>query len=321
MFGLAKTLLQNNLVYNMVHSAAEKYINTLYVNGMTGRVLRMPPSKNKTREILLLYGHHSSLERMFGIAEVLHKHGAITMPDLPGFGGMDSFYKIDQKPTLDNYADYLASLIKLRYKRRRFTVIAMSFSVPLIIRTLQKYPDLARKVDFVVSISGFAHRDDFIFKFREYWGLRTLAYILAKPIAAAIVSKLVLNKHVIKLAYTSVSKRHSKMKDAKTSIELQKRIEFESRLWKINDLRTRASTITMMLTIDVCDQKVATQAYHITATADRYFDHKIVEQHLHVVFNSLELIPSEMGNHAPTIIATAKEALPYIPKRLRQILG
>lgn len=305
----------------MVHSSAEKYINALYVNGMSGRVLRLPPNKTKKREILLLYGHHSSLERMFGIAEVLHKHGAVTMPDLPGFGGMDSFYKIGQKPTLDNYADYLASLIKLRYKRRRFTIIAMSFSVPLIIRTLQKYPDLARKVEFVVSISGFAHRDDFIFKKWEYWGLRTLATVLTARLPAAIVSTVVLNKPVLKWMYTSVSSSHSKMKDAKSAAELQRRIDFEAKLWKINDLRTRASTINMMLTIDVCNKKVNIPAYHITATADRYFDHKIVEQHMHVVFDSLELIPSEMANHAPTIIATAKEALPYIPKRLRKILG
>ncbi len=305
----------------MVHTQAEKYINALYVNGMNGRLLRMPAVKGKKREILLVYGHHSSLERMFGIAEVLNKHGAVTMPDLPGFGGMDSFYKIKEKPTLDNYADYLASLMKLRYKRRRFTIVAMSFSVPLIIRTLQKYPELARRVDSVVSISGFAHRDDFIFNKWEYWGLRTLTAILSRQIPAAIFTTLLLNKPVIKLVYNSVSGSHKKMKDAKTELELQRRIDFEINLWKINDLRTRASTITLMLTLDVCDQKVKTQGYHVTATEDRYFDHKIVEQHMHIVFESLELISSDMSNHAPTIIATAKEALPYIPKRLRKILG
>lgn len=305
----------------MVHVSAEKYIKSLYVNGMSGRVLRMPASKGKKRQILLLYGHHSSLERMFGIAEVLNQHGAVTMPDLPGFGGMDSFYKISEKPTLDNYADYLASLIKLQYKRHRFTIISMSFSVPLIIRTLQKYPDLARKVDFVVSISGFAHRDDFIFKKWEYWGLRMLAATLSRPLPAFIVSRTILTKPVLTWMYRSVSSSHNKMKDAKTDLELQRRIEFEANLWKINDLRTRATTMTMMLTIDVCGESINVPAYHVTATADRYFDHKIVEQHMHVVFNNLELIPSEMANHAPTIIATAKEAAPYIPKRLRTLLG
>lgn len=304
----------------MVHAQARKYINALHVNGMDGRLLRMHAPKGKKREILLLYGHHSSLERMLGIAEVLHGYGGVTMPDLPGFGGMDSFYKIGEKPTLDNYADYLASLIKLNYKRRRFTIIAMSFSVPLVIRMLQKYPELARKTDFFVSIAGFAHRDDFTFSRREYWGLRILAAISSKRIPAALFRGLVLNKPVLNVVYSSVSNTHKKMKDAKTAAELARRIAFETNLWKINDVRTRTKTMTMMLTLDVCNQKVATPAYHVATTADRYFDHTIVEQHMHIIFDNLEVIPSEIPNHAPTVIATAKEALPYIPKRLRDIL-
>jgi pimeloyl-ACP methyl ester carboxylesterase len=111
----------------------KKHIAPLHVNGLNGRLLRLPAPKNKNREILLLYGHHSSLERMSGFAEVMNRYGAVTMPDLPGFGGMDSFYKIGEKPTLDNYADYLASIIKLRYKRRRVTIVGMSFAFPIIL--------------------------------------------------------------------------------------------------------------------------------------------------------------------------------------------
>src|ERR1044071_4250114 len=146
----------------------KKYISPLHVNGMNGRLMRLPAPKGKKRQILLLYGHHASLERLSGLAEVLNAHGSITMPDLPGLGGMDSFYKIGEKPTLDNYADYLASLIKLQYKRRKVTIIAMSFSVPLIVRMMQKYPELARKVEMFVSISGFVRKDEFLFDFKTY---------------------------------------------------------------------------------------------------------------------------------------------------------
>ncbi len=305
----------------MANARTEKFISELHINGMDGRLMRMPAIKNKKREILLLYGHHSSLERMQGIAEVLNGCGAVTMPDLPGFGGMDSFHKIGAEPTIDQYADYLASFIKLRYKRRRLTIISLSFSVPLVIKTLQKYPELAKKVDGFISISGFAHRDDFIFKWYEYWGLRALSAVVAKPVPAYIVNHTLLTKPVLQLAYGSVSRSHNKMKDASSKAELQRRIDFEANLWKINDLRTRMSTMTLMLTLDVCDSKVAVPAYHVTATTDRYFDHNIVEQHMRIIFDKLEIIPSEMANHAPTIIATAKEAAPYIPKRLRKLLS
>lgn len=305
----------------MANARAQKFISPLHVNGMDGRMLRMPAQRGKKREILLLYGHHASLERMLGIAEVLRGYGTVTMPDLPGFGGMDSFYKIGSKPTIDQFADYLASFTKLQYKRRRFTIICMSFSVPLVIKTLQKYPEIAKKVDGFISISGFAHKDDFIFKWHEYWGLRALSTVLSWRLPAAIAHKTIFSKPVLQLAYGSVSGSHNKMKDAATKAELQRRIDFEATLWKINDVRTRFSTVNMMLTMNVCDAKAAVPAYHVTSLTDRYFNHAVVEQHLHIIFDKLEIIPSEMGNHAPTIIATAKEAAPYIPKRLRTLLS
>ncbi len=292
----------------------------MHINGMNGRMLKLP-AKKKKREILLLYGHHASLERMFGIAEVLNPYGAITMPDLPGFGGMDSFYKIKKRPTLDNYADYLATFVKLHYKKRRFTIVAMSFSVPLIVRMLHKYPDIAKKVDIVVSISGFVHREDFIFKPSEYWALRTTAWLFKTRLGAAFMNTFMLNGPQIRFVYTLMQKGHKKMQSAKSKEELKKRIDFEIVLWQINDARTRMSTMEMMLTLDLCTQRIDLPIYHVTAIDDRYFDNKIVEQHMKIVFREFELVPSEMANHAPTIIATAKEAAPYIPKRIRTILS
>lgn len=304
-----------------MNAKIKKYTRSLHVNGMRGRQLRLPAPSGKKQEILLLYGHHASIERMGGLAEVLNEHGAVTMPDLPGFGGMDSFYKIGQKPTLDNYADYLASLIKLYYKRRRFTVVAMSFSAPLFIYTLQKYPELAKKVNGFASLAGFAHKDDFTFDLKTYWSLRTIAFVLQFRPTAFLFRHIVLTKPVIRTTYRLVANRHDKMKDA-DNIELKKRIAFETNLWQINDLRTRAKTIELMLTINVCDKgQVNVPAYHITTTEDRYFNHAIVEQHLHVIFPNLEVIPSEMANHAPTIVATAKEAEIFIPQRFRAVLG
>src|SRR4051812_21299994 len=136
----------------MVKTAKDpaEYILPLYMNGLSGRMLRMPAPKNKKRDILFIYGHHASIERHFGVAELLNKYGSVTMPDLPGFGGMDSFYKIGEKPTLDNLADYLASFIKLRYKRQKFIIAGYSLGVMIITRMLQKHPQIAKKVEMNV---------------------------------------------------------------------------------------------------------------------------------------------------------------------------
>ena len=134
----------------------------LNINGLHGRMLRVAPQNKKRREILMVYGHHASIERMIGFVEELNKYGAVTVPDLPGFGGMESFYSIGEKPSLDNLADYLAAFIKLRYKRRRITIMAMSLGFLITTKMLQKYPEIAKRVDILVSVVGFAHRDDFI---------------------------------------------------------------------------------------------------------------------------------------------------------------
>ncbi len=93
------------------------YIVPLNINGLEGRMMRVPAaSAKKDREILLVYGHHAMIERWWGLVENLYEYGNVTMPDLPGFGDMDSFYKINRRPDIDAFADYLAAFIKLRYK-------------------------------------------------------------------------------------------------------------------------------------------------------------------------------------------------------------
>ena len=77
---------------------ATDYIEALDINGLRGRMLRAPATrKTAKREILLVYGHHALLERWWGLVENLQDFGTVTMPDLPGFGGMDSFAKIGIK--------------------------------------------------------------------------------------------------------------------------------------------------------------------------------------------------------------------------------
>jgi pimeloyl-ACP methyl ester carboxylesterase len=126
-------------------------------------MLSAPSTARKKREILVVYGHHASLERWWSLVENLTPFGNVTMPDMPGFGGMESFYKIKTKPTLDAYADYLAAFIKLRYKNKRLTIFAISYGFLVVTRMLQCYPELAKKIDLLISVVGFMHKDDLTF--------------------------------------------------------------------------------------------------------------------------------------------------------------
>jgi pimeloyl-ACP methyl ester carboxylesterase len=297
------------------------YIVPMYINGLNGRMLRMPaPSADRNREILFVYGHHSTLERWWGLIQVLNDYGAVTVPDLPGFGGMDSFYKIGQKPTLDNLADYLATFVKLHYKRRRVSIAGLSFGFIVATRMLQKYPDLASKVDLLVSVVGFAHYDDFLFSPRRQKTYITASRILSHKMPAVFFRNVLLHPSILRAAYARTpNAKHKFTNTAKK--EFDRQMDFEVHLWHANDVRTHWFTTVLMLTVDNCHKKVDLPVWHVAVAGEKYFDNTKVEQHFRVIFKDFHLSESQLDNHAPSILATKKDAEPLIPAEIRQVLS
>ncbi|HET7320618.1 MAG TPA: alpha/beta hydrolase [Candidatus Saccharimonadales bacterium] len=297
------------------------YVVPVNINGMQGRMLHVPAKRGKKRNILLIAGHHTSIERLVGVIEQLNKYGDVTSPDLPGFGGMDSFYKIGKQPTLDNLADYLAAFIRLRYKKHeRFVIIGISFGFAVVTRMLQKYPEIAARADFVVSLVGLVHKDDFALRKRIMWELRTLTSFLQHRIPAWLMLHVALQPRLIRTTYHLYSASNPKMK-GRDRAEQDKLIDFEINLWRQNDTRTHAFTTLEMFNLDLCNAQVKTPVYHVAVKGDRYFDNHYVEQHMRIIYSDFELIESTMKGHVPTVIADAKDAAPFVPKRLRELLS
>lgn len=297
------------------------YITPLRMNGLKGRMLHMPGKKGKTKEILLVYGLHASIERMFGFADDLSQYGNITIPDLPGFGGMDSFHKIGETPTLDNLADYLASFIKLRYKRKRLTILAMSYGFVVVTRMLQKHPELVGKVDLLVSLAGFVHHGDFRMKKLDHLGVSAAAWLGSHRLPAWYIRNIIFRGPVIRGVYRLMAKKHRKLYDADKE-ELKKRIDFEVNLWQINDARTKGRVVRDMFKVDLCRQQINLPVYHVSIADDHFFDNHIVEQHMRVIYKGYVGIKASIGGkHAPTVIADAASAAPFVPKQLRRLLA
>ncbi len=296
------------------------YIMPLHINGLDGRMLYMPAPKGKTRNIMFVYGQHASLERQFGVMQVLNKYGSVTMPDLPGFGGMESFYKIGMKPTIDNLADYLAAFVKLRYKRKKVTILAMSLGFAITTRMLQRCPELVGKVNLLVSVVGFVHHEEFIFSRRNFLLMRYGASFFSNRIPAYVGEKLFLRPSVIRATYNSIKDANPKLKDANDE-ERKKRIDFEIHLWQINDIRTYMDVSVSMFRMDLLGTKIDMPVYHIGVDEDRYFDNHIVEQHMNIVFNKVTMIDTDFKGHGPTVIADAKSASAFIPPKLKRLLS
>lgn len=302
---------------------AADYIVPINMNGLRGRMLRLPAAKPSTnREILVVYGHHALLERWWGLIQNFNSLGNITMPDLPGFGGMDSFYKIGQKPTLDNLADYLAAFCKLRYKRRRFTIIGISFGFVVATRMLQRYPELAKKVDLIVSNVGFSHHEDFLFSKPRILMYRTFGFLVSLPGIASLFRLLFLNSWVLRTAYQRT--HNARHKFAAAAAESQAMfdavMETEVKLWNINDVRTHGFTTNEFLCLDNTKVRVDVPVCHVGVKGDYYFDNTRVEQHFRMIFKDYTGMQLDLKQHAPSVISTKKEAAVFVPPRVKKMV-
>ena len=299
---------------------AHSYVQPLYMNGLSGRMLVMPSRTKKTREILLIYGQHASIERMYSLAEELSRYGNVTLPDLPGFGGMESLYKIGVKPDIDAMADYLAAFVKLKFRRKRLSVIGISYGFIVATRMLQKYPELAKKVDLIVSIVGLVHHEDFKFSDKTMRRARMLTKLSSLAPTSWFIKTIILRGPLIRASYALVADKHAKLKDA-DPIERKRRVDFEIVLWKCNDIRTYMHSINGMLHIDLCTKRIKLPVHHVSVDGDQYFDNYKVEQHMRVIYDDFKLHEAKLGAHMPTIVASAKEVAPLVPAGLRRLLA
>jgi len=296
------------------------YIVPLEINGLEGRMLHMAGPAKKHKDILLVYGHHAMLERWWGLVENLQQYGNVTMPDLPGFGGMDSFSKIGKKPTIDAYADYLAAFVKMRYRRKKVTIVAISFGFVVVTRMLQRYPELTKKVDLLVSIVGFMHRDDFVYTHRQRRMYARITRFFATRPFSFIERYCFLNKFVLKTLYAKLPNSKRRMIEV-TPEEFDATMDFEVKLWQANDVRTHWLTTSEFLKIDNCTKRIDLPVIHVVSQQDHYFNNEIVKQHMLVVFTGYRRYTAVSKAHTPSVLADKKAMGVLLPPGLRRVLA
>lgn len=295
------------------------YIMPLNINKLEGRMMYLPAPKGKSRDILLVPGHHGMLERWWSLSENLNDYGSVTVPDLPGFGGMDSFYTIGLKPTIDSYADYLAAFIKLRFKRKKITVVGISFGFVVVTRMLQLYPELTKKVDMLVSLVGFMHRDDFVYSPAQQKFIQYFTRLLATKPMVGFQKAVLLNRPTINFIYNHAPNSKTRQFELGRE-EFEATIDFEANLWKINDVRTHWLTTSEFINIDNCGSRIDLQVIHVVSKVDHYFNNDVVKEHMLVVFSGYKRYLANGKYHTPSVIADKKGAGVLLPTGLRRLL-
>lgn len=297
----------------------EQHIYPLKIHGLSGRVLKLKPiNKNATKKILFIYGVHTSIERCTGFAQDLNSYGSVVMPDLPGLGGMDSFYQINQKPSLDNYADYIANFIKSNYKKdEKIIIFGMSLGFLLATRTLQKYPELSNNVNFVIGLNGLLCANNLKFNKLQTKLLIGLSSVVEKKYISKIYDRIFLNKVSLRLISLVFSQKKLK---GKTPAQKSEIYEFEARLWRTNDTRTYMALNKMFCQVNLGQTIINTSVYHIFTHNDQWIDHNSTQKNIKSIYKNSQFFEIDSEVHAPSINATKEDVTHFIPSSLRKIL-
>ena len=285
----------------------DDHIVPLLMNGLQGRMLHLPAAKASKRELLIIYGWQTSLEQWWPLAVELQRYGNVTMPDLPGFGGMQSFYRIHERPSLDNMADYLAAFVKLRYRSKRLTIFGIAYGFTVVTRMLQRYPDLAKKVDVVISLGGLARYDDLSLSAPKRWFYRIGARVLATRLLAFWVRQVSL--HPLSLSWWYA--RQQPRPDTNERIWL----------WRHNDIRTRLIAASSLMNLDNCRVALNLPLWHVAFRANHNLDHQRLNQHLHVIYSSVDEARSRLKTQSIGTIEYNQQANQLLPPKLRRALA
>jgi pimeloyl-ACP methyl ester carboxylesterase len=239
---------------------------------------------------------------------------------LPGFGGMQSFYKIGKQPTIDNYADYLAAFIKMRYKRRRLVIIGISFGFVVATRMLQRYPELVSKVDFVVSVAGFMHRDDFAIGPAKRRMLGVAARLLAVRPLAWIVRYTALALPATYNAYAKIPASTTCLLAMEPFAEHRKP-EAEKNLWQLNDLSTHCRVMAACMKVDNCRSTVALPVWYLYPRQGGCIDEAIAKQHMLIAYQACHILPIKAASVHSKVPAGEYGSEFALPAGLRKALA
>jgi len=311
------------MAYKSPITVPTKLIKTIRINGIKGRMLHMPPKNEKSKKFVVLYGQHSAIERMYSIAEFINDYGEVYLPDLPGFGGMDSFYKKGLKPSYDNYADYLYTFLKSQNLTNDVWFFANSLSSQILTRMLQKHPDAQAWVGKNIAFVGFASKRNFhVSRWYRTW-LYVLIYTMRTKVGSVFTKLVAFNPLSIRIMLYVFSRTKAKMQNDKEQIA-EKMVQMEGYLWTHNDPRTHGATATMMFESDLVKTskgRIDLTFHNVITHDDQYFNYQDVERDFLKIYKNYKSYELKLGVHAPSLISDKAEVQAMMPKEVLDLLN
>jgi len=298
---------------NILSSVDKLNIHSLSYKTLVGRQAILL-KKNSKLNIVFIYGHHSSLERSWGIIQALNDYGNVYAPDLPGFGGMDSLYKINKTASIDNLADFLIDYLDNQFANQKYFLIGLSFGFVVITRALQKKPQLKDNILSLISLIGFSKYDEFNFSKTRHFSYLLASNFFDHYLTSIFFEKIILSKFILSNFYLRTY--NAKNKVINSSLDYQEQINFEINLWHQNDVRTWIHTSKEFFQFDNTKQPISLNLLYVTTKKDNFFNSKQVLCNLKLIFNQVDCEVVNLKSHSVSILADKSEAQTLLPKKM-----
>jgi pimeloyl-ACP methyl ester carboxylesterase len=302
---------------NKAKSEFDKYIKPLNVNGLTGRMLSLPSRDSSRNNFLLIYDVFDSLENMNDLAILLNKFGSVSCIDLPGMGGMRAFNILREKPTLDIFADYLAAIVKLRFRRKRITIVGIGYGFVIATKMLQRNPEIIKKVNLVISLDGYARYDDFELSSLRRKLLSTAYWIGSYGPFSALAKISFFNSNARRLRYKLLKNDafYKQLTPENQIRYLNSKLLASKRI----NLRTYFRTKFEILTLDNCHVHINTPIWHVSLSDDKK-NQDVIIQHLQVIYSNYYSSNVKVDHHI-LIMLNSQISGRLVPPRLRRLLS
>lgn len=296
-------------------------IHDIEVMGLNGREIIINNADYPDKNFLYIGGQHNLLEKLYPVADFLSDFGSVYFPDTPGFGGMDSFAKIDKPINIDSYADYLHQYI-LQKDLRNIWLSATSISTLFVIRLLQKYPELHPRIDNVLALVGLSHARDFAIPAHIKLPIIALCKFAQFSIGSKIAHAIGFNRYSFKILLWLIRKNHSKFNETKPE-EIDQHMKTEAKCWTSNDHQTHAKSTLFMFNADLeSDQqdKIPFTMHNVAVSSDQYFDQDRMNTSMNNLFSGYKVFTVQQDAHSPADLGTKAGLQQKMPAELIEFL-
>jgi hypothetical protein len=170
----------------------------------------------------------------------------------------------------------------MRYKRKKVTIVATGLGFAITTRMLQRFPELTKKVNLLISVGGFSHHDEFLTKPSNTLLMRYGASLFSNRFPAFALRAIALRPSLLRLTYNMTANKQDKP-----------RIDSEVELWRRNDPRTYMDTTLTILKLDLLGERVNLPLCHVQLATNQSVDDHVVAQHLNIIYDKVRVFPAK----------------------------